>query len=642
MTTTDVVAQQLITRGWAPIPLPPRAKTPPPSGLTGYGGRYLTALDPAYDWTGNLALRMWPETVGIDLDAYAGGVAGLAELAAKFGTLPRTWCTSSGRGDRSGIYLYQIPAGCTFVTDPATGVDVVQAHHRYALVAPSTHPEGRPYGWTEPNGEPADLPPSPSELPWLPTRWIDGLASSSPKLSAAHAARPEVVQAFVDTHVGTLNAAALRGVLTALERVEVGGRHDGLVTALCWAMREAAAGWYPADTAIAHVWDWWQAIMSSDPRRRNGGEFDGAVRWAVAQVQADPERIDRLRHVLERPGEEPPEPVDELPLPLYDWSDEGPGDVELIRGLVMGGRWTQVIASAKQGKSTFVAVATLHAAHGLDPFDGTPTVPVSTIWVNGEMGQSDLRDIIENAGYDPRELTTWLAAPAEDLRLDTPAGAERLLATVERTGAQVVVLDGLNSFLSPGRAEKDDDGWRSMFRLTIAPLKTRGVGVVSTDNLGKDTAKGSRGSSVKNDKADVVIALTQLGGGVRLQATHRRTDQYLTDLVLNVEGLGGESSTVYRQAGGVPPGTAECVQALDRLGVPLDSSRRAAQKLLHEQRDRAKGQHQDVHVWQFRNEVVGHALQVRKQAANGGPRALGTTLDQLLGPAAGTTPGATP
>ena len=282
-----------LTRGWSPLPLPAGAKYPPSPGTTGWAGRDLTASDiDRHDWSGNIALRVPADVVGVDVDVYNGGADGLAGLEERFGKLPpTTWSTS--RDDGSGIALYRVPLGATLATDPAQGVDLVQHHHRYIVCAPSIHPEGRPYRWVD-EGDEVDvrLPPHPGDLPDLPWSWIGGLTVDK-EATAGVASAPDCA-AFIAEHCENRCPAALRGVTTALGNAPAGGRHDRLVETSCWAMREAAAGHYPAQTAIDMLHDWWNRIMD-DPRRRDGAEFGDAIAWAIAQAEADPERIARLR-----------------------------------------------------------------------------------------------------------------------------------------------------------------------------------------------------------------------------------------------------------------------------------------------------------------------------------------------------------
>ncbi|CAN5601300.1 hypothetical protein BH24ACT5_BH24ACT5_17360 [soil metagenome] len=294
--TTFGVARVYIGLGWSPIPLPAGKKWPPPNGITGWRGRYTTVTDlEHFDWSGNIAIRLPSDVIGIDIDVYDGGDASLAGLEERLGGLPPTrWSTS--RTDGSGIGLFRVPVGTVLVTDPAKGIDIIQAHHRYVVCAPSIHPKtGQQYRWLdEADDDYVDDPGEPGDLPDLPWAWIAGLASE--KTGAANAATPAAADAFIAAHMSSTRPAALKGVRSSLTDVTVGGRHDALVTAACWAMREAAAGLYPAEEAVAALHGWWLTVMADEPQRREGGEFGGAILWGIGQAEADTDRVTQIRH----------------------------------------------------------------------------------------------------------------------------------------------------------------------------------------------------------------------------------------------------------------------------------------------------------------------------------------------------------
>jgi P4 family phage/plasmid primase-like protien len=294
-------AQAYVAGGWSPIPLPARAKSDPPAGLTGWRGRYLTDADlGSYDWSGNIALRLPPEVVGVDVDAYAGGDVSLKELEQRFGPLPET-VMSTSRTDGSGIRLFQVPAGTTLHDKPAEGIEMIQAHHRYVVCAPSIHPEGRPYQWIdEASGEVLDTLPFPGEMPALPWAWVEGLTVH--KTGAGVAATPDQAREFIDTHCAGDLLVLLDAAIAKLDGVQQGGRHDALVSTACWVGREAAAGWYPAEVAIDRLHEWWMKAVASDQRRRDGGEFGAAVLWAIGQALAEPDRIAAMRAKVQAPS----------------------------------------------------------------------------------------------------------------------------------------------------------------------------------------------------------------------------------------------------------------------------------------------------------------------------------------------------
>lgn len=302
-TTTSVhsTARTLHEAGWSPLPLPAGTKGPPPNGFTGYNGRYVTARQiDAWEnegrWTGNIAIRLPPGVIGLDVDAYKGGGTSLHRLIAKHGPLPDT-IRSTSRNDGSGIALFRIPAGIYLDPNPADGIEVIQAHHRYLVCSPSIHPEGRPYIWIhdgDDDWEPLQVPDY-DDIPELPWSFVEALAVD--KTASVTAATPDQAQQFIARHARNLRPSALKGVQRSLAGAQ-GSRHDNLVEHACWALREAAAGLYPAQTAIDALHDWWRNVMTTgntrDAERRDSGEFGGAIMWAVAQVENDPERVAQI------------------------------------------------------------------------------------------------------------------------------------------------------------------------------------------------------------------------------------------------------------------------------------------------------------------------------------------------------------
>ena len=131
-------------RGYHPIPLPKMKKSPVPPGLTGYAGRNLTRSEiETGDWSGNMALRLPPGVIGIDVDNYNGkkGAQIIADLEAKLGALPPAPMLHSGREDGSGILLFRVPDDTMLTTAIVGGVEFIQWYHRYAMAPPSIHSE---------------------------------------------------------------------------------------------------------------------------------------------------------------------------------------------------------------------------------------------------------------------------------------------------------------------------------------------------------------------------------------------------------------------------------------------------------------------------------------------------------------------
>jgi Bifunctional DNA primase/polymerase, N-terminal len=173
--------------GWTSVlPLPKGKKEPPPTGFTGKkaGDRwptpaeYATWIDQHDD--GNLALRMPPGVLGIDVDDYGDkhGAETLAKIEAQAGPLPETWISTSRDDGVSGIRLYRVPEGLTWKNQP--DMEVIHSGHRYAVAWPSIHPNGQQYRWNR-----AGVP-TVAELPELPEKWIEALTDSKSTNDGAH------------------------------------------------------------------------------------------------------------------------------------------------------------------------------------------------------------------------------------------------------------------------------------------------------------------------------------------------------------------------------------------------------------------------------------------------------------------------
>jgi hypothetical protein len=213
--------------GWAGVlPLPFRAKHAPPLGWTGRGAPYPDA-EQVEQWrrdqpNGNLALRMPPTVVGIDVDAYKPEARiSLAALEAECGPLPQTWVSTS-RSDGSGIRFYKVPERVRWAERRAgPGIELIHSGHRYAVAWPSTHPESRAYRWIGPDGVVADRIPRVDELPALPAVW--GRRLSEPQAARAtgvlRGPRPEVADKYA--------AAALRSAVDALAAMRPGQGRNG-------------------------------------------------------------------------------------------------------------------------------------------------------------------------------------------------------------------------------------------------------------------------------------------------------------------------------------------------------------------------------------------------------------------------------
>jgi hypothetical protein len=229
--------------GWAPLPLPPGEKNPPPKGWTGAAAPYPSFPD-VYTWAedhpgGNIGLRMPVDVVGIDVDDYAKhgiqklGAASLAELEEKFGQLPPTYSSTARGWGVSRIRFYRVPEGLSWPGQAGPDIEVIQKRHRFAAVWPSTNPDadGAEYAWYDLDGETCPIP-NVADLTDMPDEWVMGLTGGEAEkdIPRAPQASPERrIWMAAPEHTGDACARLWRGVqqgCVELVGSQPGGRHD--------------------------------------------------------------------------------------------------------------------------------------------------------------------------------------------------------------------------------------------------------------------------------------------------------------------------------------------------------------------------------------------------------------------------------
>lgn len=298
--------------GWSCIlPVPPETKSPPPVGFTGAEGRDtdpLTLVRWASTHAGHsIALRLptydtWC-VVGIDVDQYlkAGkqkrGAETIAHFLERWGPLPATWTSTAREADGpSRIYFFRAPArryATKLDTGTTSDVEIIQRHHRYAVVWPSPHKDaGSTYTWYDPQGRPSTTPPKPNEFPELPAAWVAGLVEGATDQGPASAAR-EAGQALLDQladdwrpECADVTSARLQAV-DELSRADAGSRHDTMTARIHHLVQLAAAGHTGVAAAFLELRDLWATLTAGEER---GDELERmlltSARKAVTAVGA--------------------------------------------------------------------------------------------------------------------------------------------------------------------------------------------------------------------------------------------------------------------------------------------------------------------------------------------------------------------
>jgi P4 family phage/plasmid primase-like protien len=267
--------------GWPCIMPVPIDKHPPPVGFTGADGADTDPLQLTI-WAGthaanSIALRMPDGVIGIDVDQYTKGAVvkrgadTLAELEARLGGLPATWSsTARGAESPSRIRFYRVPARRYVTKFP--DVEIIQRHHRYAVVWPSPHPDaGGIYRWYDPAGHASDQPPKPDELAELTTEWVAGLAEGAtdqgPAAADVASGQGLLEQLLVDERPACAEiASAVMTAVADLSKTDAGSRHDTATGRVHQLVQLAAAGHPGLGRALPDLAQMWEALTAGEDR----------------------------------------------------------------------------------------------------------------------------------------------------------------------------------------------------------------------------------------------------------------------------------------------------------------------------------------------------------------------------------------
>jgi hypothetical protein len=310
-------------------PLPPRRKTPPPTGWTGHSGAW-TERDRIIAWlakgvreffrdretgeygeycpaAGNIAWRLPPDLIGIDVDAYNGkaGAKTLARLEKKLGALPPTWMVSNRDDGKSGIRIFKVPKGLHWdghADGPSCGIEIITWYHRYVVVEPSIHPEGRKYLWYDLQGIACGYEAfleSEEDFASLPGAWVGHITRGRKYIE-----RPAAELSKAETKAelercpepGGEPCRGMQGTLDywlpLIRKAKTdGGAHDAALEASNAVVKDARKGHRGVTTALDTVREEFYAATAdprrADPRRDEaewGRMVDGAVKKAVLEI----------------------------------------------------------------------------------------------------------------------------------------------------------------------------------------------------------------------------------------------------------------------------------------------------------------------------------------------------------------------
>ncbi|GII63562.1 hypothetical protein Skr01_36470 [Sphaerisporangium krabiense] len=276
-------------------------------------GWYVLPVDQATKHAGSVLGKGWPSKSSRDAERIIAWFAGTDDalalhvgrsgaivfdvdrpealpslMVAALGVVPGPFQSTRTTDERRGHYFYLAPPGRVLgnrLGGLGKGWGEVRGKNGIVVVAPSTHEkheQGGRYHWVRTGSLPLLPQPVAAELPDAG--------------DSADAATDGEVKAFLDRHTARERPELLHGVLTQVATALATGesRHGIALRATAGAMREAAAGLYPALEAATALLEAFTRAMATSrdgsertlTRVQARGEFMGILAWAVAQVRA--------------------------------------------------------------------------------------------------------------------------------------------------------------------------------------------------------------------------------------------------------------------------------------------------------------------------------------------------------------------
>jgi hypothetical protein len=337
-----------------------------------------------------------------------------------------------------------------------------------------------------------------------------------------------------------------------------------------------------------------------------GGSYyyvDTAAGWLEEfnSGRDDPDRYE-ITSEIHLPGAPPNGYVDLRAVITGDF-----GDIDwLIEPLLPAKKLVGLICRRGVGKSLLALdmACRLAAGHPMLEEPGQP--PKHVLYLDYEMGVEDLQDRLFKLGWDKANPDTeilldhlhYMQLP-DIPPLDTEEGGEHLLGLIDDNNPALVIIDTVSRVVTGD--ENNADTYRELFNHTEKWIRGRGASLLRLDHLGKDTARGSRGSSAKEDPLDVVWQMEQaaVSETFELRLTKNRPGWLPHRATIHREDRDGELSHT-TPTSEMSPGAVVLVSRLDELGAEWDTTRAKAAALLREKTGKVGNNNQLAEAVSFR------------------------------------------
>lgn len=259
----------------------------------------------------------------------------------------------------------------------------------------------------------------------------------------------------------------------------------------------------------------------------------------------------------------------------------------VLDGLIPAGVAVSLAAPAGTGKSLLSLAIALSVARGRRSFAGL-TIPKRrrVLYVDMENTTDDLAERFESFGVrrgDTLDGLTYLSFP-EIPPLDTPDGGRQVSAILDAYGigpGDLVVIDSLQRVIQG--EENSADTMRGYYLFTGLTLKRRGVTSLRLDNTGKDTERGSRGTSGKRDDVDLELVMLPDADDPEKFRIHVRKTRLSDIPSLNISRyVGTDGQTIFSTADDPFRSAVNAARtALEQAGVPTTATVHEARQALY-------------------------------------------------------------